>query len=134
MTLTRNFWDGFGHGVMLFGVVYSVWKYPYTALGSDVGFGASIVIVGALIRALGLRFAPQGDKGWSRGHLQNEAERTADEVRAIPAEVKPIVDALKAKLASASRDAIGDAIMGFLLSVIAGILFIMFDQFGNFDF
>jgi hypothetical protein len=130
MTLTRNFWDGFGHGVMLFGVVYSGWKYPYTALGSDVGLGASIVIMGALIRALGLRFAPPGDKGWSRGHPQNEAERTADEVRAIPAGLKPIADALKAKFASVSRD----AIMGFLLSVIAGTLFIVLDQFGNFVF
>jgi hypothetical protein len=125
MTLTRNFWNGFGQGVMLFGFVYSTWKYPHTALGSDVGFGASIIMVGALIRALGLRFAPQGDKGWSRGHPQNEAECTTDKTLEIPAELKPIVDTLKAKLASVNRSAIRDAIVGFVLSwpVIAGIVF-----------
>jgi hypothetical protein len=126
MTLTRNFWDGFGQGVMLFGFVYATWKYPYTALGTDVGFGAPIVIVGALIRALGLRFAPQADKGWSQGHPQNEAQCSADktlETLEIPAELKPIADALKARLASANRSAIRDAIVGFLLSwLVSGVV------------
>jgi len=69
MTLTRNFWDGFGQGLLIFGLVFGFFDplAGHSPFKSDVGFWT--LAVGCLIRPLGLRFAPQGDKGFVLGFL-----------------------------------------------------------------
>jgi hypothetical protein len=62
VTLTRDFWNGFGYGLILFAIVA-----PFAGLRAKVGLAT--VAMGCLIRALGRRFAPQGDKGWGWGFL-----------------------------------------------------------------
>jgi hypothetical protein len=69
MTLTRNFWDGFGQGLIYFGLVYSMADYSHSALRTNAGLGLDIILLAAVIRQLGLRFAPQGDKGFVLGLL-----------------------------------------------------------------
>jgi hypothetical protein len=69
MTLTRNFWDGFGQGLIYFGLVYSMADHSHSPLRTNVGLGFDIILVAVVIRQLGLRFAPQGNKGFVSGLL-----------------------------------------------------------------
>jgi hypothetical protein len=69
MTLTRNFWDGFGQGLIYFGLVYSMADHSHSALRTNVGLGFDIILAAAVIRQMGLRFAPQGNKGFVSGLL-----------------------------------------------------------------
>jgi chromate transport protein ChrA len=62
--MTRNFWDGFGQGLIYFGLAYSYADYSHSPLRTNVGLGFDIILVAIVIRQLGLRFAPQGDKGF----------------------------------------------------------------------
>lgn len=66
MTLTRGFWNGFGHGLIIFGLVFPL-GHSWSPFRGEVGFWT--LAVGLLIRALGLRFAPQDDKGIGWGFV-----------------------------------------------------------------
>jgi hypothetical protein len=66
MALTRNFWDGFGQGLIIFGLVFP-FGHTWSPVRGDVGF--CTLLVGVLIRQLGLRFASQSDKGFFSGFV-----------------------------------------------------------------
>jgi hypothetical protein len=145
--LTRNFWDGFSQGLIIFGMVFSIFSYsPFWDRGWFV-----TVAGGVLIRALfGLRaadkvFAIPGDSAQlnrhqppieplcllclERGRLRPATvARVGERLRSLCVECHDSLDRANASRRSPfGADGFRGAIIGFLFSspVIAIIFFIL---------